>query len=564
MTMKFESLSSEIFEDCFQYFPAWHLIYSFSQLQHRLDQILQTIPLHLDLQYIPKLAYDALCQSMLLNPAMQKQVLSLRLSNENTPGIISDFLSKFSFDQFCQLRSLTLVYLRENDIPQVKSILRKSSQITSLHFIHCDDHIVKEFESILPITRLKILSCPSNLVFVNQVIPINRLTLSTLSLNKICRLFEYTPLLEYLKVSCVRKRLLNAEYRQSSRPVNLQQLILIDFHTTLDDLMDFLRSLSTLKSLTIDISSDDNIVEASHWQQLITSSLLSLQTFQFKLKMSCSLQLFEQFQTEFWLEEHQWHTECCTDKYSMIIYTIPYAPEFSQIPLQSRRHCNPSIDHSHTFKHINTLVASDNDLLEQKDYIFPNITSLILTEILEITNGEDERRLIDSMNFSNLKHLTIPLDCRTDRPHLLFHILRSTPRLTSLRTKGCFYESITDRCEYHRSLDEMNPKLNLSEFCSHRCPRSLTINALHRLVPNLQHLTMSLTNVADLFFLVKNFSKLSNFKVHINTMDYPQYLEVFKWQLSEDHAFVDETVGVFRNTFLITLNVWIRRNKIIF
>ena len=54
----------------------------------------------------------------------------------------------------------------------------------------------------------------------------------------------------------------------------------------------------------------------------------------------------------------------------------------------------------------------------------------------------------------------------------------------------------------------MNSKLNLSH-------RSLTIYSLHRLAPNLQHLTVSLA--------------------------------------SDDHAFMDEIKRIFRNTFFITL-----------
>ena len=571
MRAKLENLPSEILVDCLKYFHAWDLVYSFSQLNRRFDQLLRTIPLHLNLQHIHKSAYDVLCQHMLLNRAMEKQIVALRLSNEKTPGVINDFLSKFSLDQFAQLRSVTLIDLRENNIQLLKQILPKLSQITFLHFVHSDIH-AKALESFLPIGSLQTLSIPFNLDFVHQIIPINRLTLSTLSLNRICHLFAYTPSLQYLKVSCTQKQFLTAEYRQSPCPASLKQLILINFRPTRNDLTDFLRNLSNLERFTLDCSGDETIVDASRWQQLITSSLPSLRTFQFKLKtynplkIDVVLRIFQQFQTDFWLEEHQWHTECCAQNYSTMIYTIPYSTEFTQIPLQSTRHCNPLIDHFQTFRNVNTLVARDNDVLEHRDYYFPNITSLILLDLSKIINDEDERRLIDSMsnlmNLSNLKHLEIPLDCRTDRPYLLFQILRLAPQLSSLCTKGCFYESITDRRDCYRYLDEMNPKLNLSEYCSHRCHRSLTINALHRLAPNLQHLTMPLTNIADLFFLFKNFSKLSHFKVHINTMDYPQYLEVFKCQLSDDHAFVDETVGIFRNTFLITLEVWIRRNKV--
>ena len=92
MRAKLEDLPSEILMGCFKYLYAWDLFLSFGQLNHRFNELLRTIPLHLHFQHI------------LLSPAMEKQVVSLRLSNENTPGIIKDL---FSLDQFFQLRLLS-------------------------------------------------------------------------------------------------------------------------------------------------------------------------------------------------------------------------------------------------------------------------------------------------------------------------------------------------------------------------------------------------------------------------------------------------------------------------
>ena len=55
------------------------------------------------IQRIHKAVYVVLCQDMSLKPGVQRQVLSVRFSNENTPGIIIDFCPKFSLEQLSQL-----------------------------------------------------------------------------------------------------------------------------------------------------------------------------------------------------------------------------------------------------------------------------------------------------------------------------------------------------------------------------------------------------------------------------------------------------------------------------
>ena len=248
--MKFEDLPNEILIDCFEYFHATDLLYSFGQLNRRFTQLIQTLPLHLNLHDVYKSVYDALCQHILASSDAQKQIYSLRLSNENTPGQINNFLSKFSLDQFFHLRSLTFIDLNDNNIQLMKEILPKLSQITTLHLL--DSQINQnELQSCLPIDHLLTLSIDSNLALIEKTILMKRLTLSTLSLNEICRLFPYTPFLEYLNVSSIRSEAFSAEYHQSSRPMDLKHLILADFQPTFNHLIHFFENMFNLRNLTL-------------------------------------------------------------------------------------------------------------------------------------------------------------------------------------------------------------------------------------------------------------------------------------------------------------------------
>ena len=383
---------------------------------------------------------------MLVNPDAQQRVCSLRLSSRYTPGIINDFLSKFSLNQFSHLRSLTLVGIGKKNLQELEGILTKSSQIGVLH-LEESEFCRNELERLIPISHRQTLPMDPSLFFVRTTISIKSLTLVSLPLNAICRLFQYTPLLRYFKVSSVRRECLKAEYHQSLRPPHLKHLNLGYFGSTFNDLTDFLQNMSNLCNLTIDSSNDQNMVDASRWEQLITSSLPYLNNFQFKLV--CVLwwdednarRIFDRFQTNFWLREHQWYTEYLVSVECMMIYTIPYIAENRQIPLVSKRYDNPLFDNSQTFRHVKALVVPGGDVLDHGKYYFPNLTSLVIQQKPNSIEYDEQMiaSLMKLMSFSYLKHLEIPFDCRTQTPSLLFRILDLAPQLSSLRVESCFF-----------------------------------------------------------------------------------------------------------------------------
>ena len=566
--MKFESLPNEILLKCFGYFHTTDLFYSFDQLNYRFNELIETLPWYLDFQHVHKSLYDVLCQHLLINSEAQKQVCSLRLSNKDTPGQINDFLSKFSLDQFPHLRSLIFIDLRENNIPQLQEIFPKLSQITTLRLLNSEINTF-QFESLIPIDHLQALSINSDLAFIQKTLPLKSLTTTNLSLNEICRLLSYTPFLQYLKVSCINVGLLSDEYHQSSRPVHLKHLILTDFRATFNDFIHLLWNMKNLRSLTVCCSSDSSWVDASRWEQLITSSLPSLKHFRFRLAIgtrltnSARLEIFERFQTDFWLKEHHWPTEMSIEEYSIILYIIPYSPQFPQISLKRGKLSNPLFDDTQTFKHVHTLVVSADELFSHENYYFPNVTSLIIKDAFETISKYDERLLMKSLNsllnLSNIKHLEIPLNCRAQRPSLFLQILQTTPQLSSLCIRQCFFEFLAIHPETYRYLKVKIRKLSLEKYCPHESHHSFQMNVLHQSVPNLEQLQMSSTHIDDLVFLFDYFSKLSNFTVHFTLKDYPQQLEIFQKQASEQGVIVDETVAVFRSYSVVTLNVWIGR-----
>ena len=562
MVMKFENLPNEILIDCFEYFHTLELHSSFGQLNHRFNELIRTIPWYLDFQHVHKSMYDVLCQQMLIDPDVQKQVCSLRLSNKDTPGQINDFLSKFSLDQFSHLRSLTFIDLRENNIPQLQAILPKLSQITAVHVLDSNNN-QRQLESFIPLNNLVTLSIDSTLFFVERTIPIKHLTLSSLRLNEICRLFPYTPSLEYLKVSCVNERCLGDQYHPSFHPVRLKDLILVNFRSTFNDLTHLLQNMPKLRSLTLGSSKDRNILDADSWEELITSSLPYLKDFRFQLAMNNryykrdNLRLFNRFHTTFWLDKYQWYTECSMNKQTFMIYTIPYMTEFIEISSASRRYCNPLINNSQTFKNVKKLIASAGKVLKYSNYYLPNVTSLVLKRSLNASTEHDEELVIESltkvMNFSNLTHLEIPLNCQISRPSLLFRILELAPQLSSLHTTACFFESLINHPEFNPFLNEKIRKLDLDNCSYYRCQKHLTITSLHQSIPNIEKLTMSLDNIDD-FSLLEQFPKLVYFEVQIERN--PFYSMLLESQAAKQNVLFDKIESICERSY-VTFDFWL-------
>ncbi|UJR07509.1 hypothetical protein I4U23_011798 [Adineta vaga] len=155
--MNFEYFPNEILLECFQYFDALELFQSFGQLNLRFSKLIRTCPLNLSFHYVHKSIFDRFCQIMLSNSEIRSQILSLHLSNERTAGQIKLFLSLFSFEQFPNLRSLSLTKIRSGNVSQLKSMLPLLSKLSSFHLNETDIEI-DEIISVLPLSLLHTLT----------------------------------------------------------------------------------------------------------------------------------------------------------------------------------------------------------------------------------------------------------------------------------------------------------------------------------------------------------------------------------------------------------------------
>jgi hypothetical protein len=334
------------------------------------------------------------------NVEIQSQVYSLQLSNKNTHGQIEAFLSFFSLKQFSHLRSLTLIDVKRNNMEKLKSMLPSLSQLICFRLMDSEVD-AEELLSQLPMPNLQTLatlSLNSVLTSLHEITLIRHLSVSSFSLNELCQVMRYTPMLQYLNAPNIVQELYDpmpVEICFSGYyAVHLKHLIITDFECDFDDLKCFVKHIPNVKSLTISAYTDPKMFDACRWQQLITSSLPNLDSFQFKFAVNYRNQRnhffnnFEQFQTHFWQEKHHWYTENSLSECSAFIYTIPYLVDSKRLPLNSVRYCNKWINNIKTFENVTDLKLSYGEITKECQYYFSNVRSLTITSLRVNIEGE--------------------------------------------------------------------------------------------------------------------------------------------------------------------------------
>ena len=101
-----------------------------------------------------ELIFNEICTKILSNEEIKKQIYSLHVSNKDGCWLIQPFLSKFSFDQFTHLKSLTLIEVQQQNVELIKSIL---PSLSCFHLTVTED-ITDEMIYLSPMIKMKTLS----------------------------------------------------------------------------------------------------------------------------------------------------------------------------------------------------------------------------------------------------------------------------------------------------------------------------------------------------------------------------------------------------------------------
>ncbi|CAF1258703.1 unnamed protein product [Rotaria sordida] len=282
------------------------------------------------------LTFDRFCTTILLNPEIKQHIYSLNLSNKDACGQIELFLTFFSLNEFSNLRSLSLIDLQEDDGILLKSMLPLIPQLRYCHLVIFDDKI-NDVTSALPMSQLRTLSVSKlefDLMSTNQISSITKLTVNYYYCNQLNYLFKYMPMLKYLHIVKLNlnKPMNNISYITNDNcAVYLKELIIDDFQHQFVYFQMLVKQTPNLKSLIISASIHKSMIDANAWENLIKSSLPYLNNFMFKFEIyhggqehNDIINMFKQFQSDFWQIQHHWDTVYVLDINFALIFTTPY------------------------------------------------------------------------------------------------------------------------------------------------------------------------------------------------------------------------------------------------
>jgi hypothetical protein len=443
--------------------------------------------LHLDGKNIKKFMFDQFCIKMLLDSQIKNQIISLQLSKKNAYDTIQTLCSFFSLDEFSQLRSLTLIGSDSGTIKQISSML---PLLANLRYFRLTDtlHGIEKILVSLPASTIQKLSLPQlemiDFHAIHQFPSIINLTISVAcSIEDLCEFSQYIPMLEYLivkrlyrfQVSSINGRYLNENLSLH----HLKKLIVNGFSCTVDDLEILFKKTPNLKFLVMHAQNDAEISRnnARRWEHLITNLLPHLDVFRFMFHyllqdeddyISDELQ---QFQSDFWHRQHQWHTECVRYKSKAFIYTVPYISKEFMVKPYSKRYSNASINNDNVFHKVIDLTLYMEVIADTCEYHFPNSRSLLLENIPGNDYSHYEFPFVETkhiqhlkmiVNLCNVTHFGLSKRCRVESASILLHLLKEAQNISSLAMHKDNLFPLLHNHELCECLNKMIKKLDIT------------------------------------------------------------------------------------------------------
>ncbi|CAF2897020.1 unnamed protein product [Rotaria sp. Silwood2] len=405
-----QSLANELLLDLFEYFDTANLLQAFNGLNSRFNELLYFhFRFHqLDLKSVSKEIFDSISEKLL--PLIINQIISLRLSSDETPGLPELLLSRdFTLNRFICLQYLSLYNINRLDtLYKIINQCRSLSHLTHLNIIKHDDEerqeniadLLNNIWSLPTLTYCNLNGIQTDeiwLLSISVISPsIEYLSIENIpcNLHSLSHLFKFTPRLERLCTTLYSYSI--NDHLTSIIP--LMKSIKLCFggrFQSMSNLLENMPNLSCLIITTLQVYLDGNT-----WQKYISTYLPKIKIFQLKMELEFREnndtieevidKLLVSFRTPFWLQEHQWYVRCHwnpSDPYKWVtLYTLPY--------------------------HFDTFDYSNKSCTKSTCYDESQHWSYDLVEIYG--HGSVENNLLDSFSlirarFRNIHHLQINL-----------------------------------------------------------------------------------------------------------------------------------------------------------
>ena len=518
MVTKFEVLPNEILTQCFEYLNAPYLFHSFNQLNHRFNDLIRRIPLCINLKEdLAKSTFENFCTKMSSNPGIKDQVYSLNLpsmeDNDHAGLRTNRFLSFFPLEDFVNLRKFKAnVYV--NFLP-TGTISWEFNRVALLDFS------MVSFPELRTISLSRLHGRSKNLESFR--LSITSLTLEISAFRDFYWLSQHTPMLQHLHLC----RLYGSDCfvnKPMKEPFSYLKTLIIDdyIYGSFDEFELFVKFTPNLENLTIS-ADEKELINAARWKQLITRSLLSLNTFQFKfscsrykLELNTMIPKLEEFQSDFWRKEHHWFTEYAIADDSICVYTIPYVSNKYELKSNYERHRNYLTNNSDTFINVTNLKLSCKILKKKCEDYFSNVTSLELegdSNSLTIEEIECLKKIVNPFHLKQLDLSRLP----GINSSLLLKLLDQIPQLSVLSVWRDDLINYFNNSELCKCLNNMIKKL----YVEGRGDDLFKMDDFYKVFRNIEHLQLEDSISEELFLSLSRLPKLSTLQAKYRGMNDP-------------------------------------------
>jgi hypothetical protein len=476
--------------------------------------------------------------------------MSLKLSATDMYGAVQALFSFVSLDELSQLRSLTLLDLDVRTVSQLSSML---PLLTKLRYFRSTDSLFRSDAILtsLPTSTIQTLSIPTltdDLSLKHPFTSLVNLTISCCSIENLCHFFIYSPRLQYLSIKSIFQydyRIIDESRLTNDSAVHLKRLAIHSFQDEFDFLEILLKRTPNLKLLMISASDNMDIIDAWRWQNLITTSLSHLDVFEFKFGIefededSDIIDKFQQFQSDFWHEQHHWHVEYAFKKYGALIYTVPYISNEYEVTPYTKRCYNESINNANTFGNVTDLTLCPEAITDNGEYHFQNVKSLRLTKgrvddnhAYPFFKTKHVECLKTIINLCNLTELDISWGCRLKSSSVLLHLLQEMPHISSLKSEKNSLFSWLNNHELCECFNKMIKKLDITGSSNYTLLDSNEIAKLCQIFSIMEQFRCHVGERENLQLIITQLSRLS----HMKLFSYRTVSWKTKWYGLKDHV----------------------------
>lgn len=495
-------MPDEILLEVFDYISSCDLIYSFYNLNQRLNSIIHSIRLNLDLSCVQQKMFLYSCDYILSN--FCQQIHSIKLSNKQTINGINYYLEQ---SKYCRQERVETLILIEPTIEQLIKLISYFSSLKTL-IITTNDYLRIPVELIPESLRIcRISNCHVDILSSNisqKVYFIEELSLKISDVNTLftllysmtslkrltCQISDSSSIKSKSIINNAQKSLVLLKYlKLNVCSVSFQHI------ENLLDLCPNLISFTYTYTTSIGLSYDNEQIDCERWNNLFTNKLNQLKIIDFHISLNIDpkrdlILVTKTFQELLFFLTNNIRIIYEITSYKHILCTIPAIKTHLKNYTSTSSLTNIPDAYSR-IRHFDLIL--NQTILNQQQHTIrcPLVHSFYLGLYENITPIEHQSRLLlnQSISFVYLKHFELYGTCLKDG-----FVVQLLTKMTNLNSLALPLNSLIS-CQTNQIMRQNMQKLKKLQLA---LTESLTVdcvkNILIPIFPNLHSISFALDN----------------------------------------------------------------------